>query len=52
MITFEVVLTQKIKKLVPAETAAKAVETATDEITTAAEPFVPTNWTVKEKAED
>jgi hypothetical protein len=50
MQTFEVTLTQKIKKILSAESASEAVRLAQDEVTTAAEPFIPTNWTVKEKA--
>lgn len=49
MTTFQVVLNQKVKKIVPAETAAQAVEQAMKEVAEEAQVFTPSTWTVKEK---
>jgi len=51
--TYEVVLTQKVKKIVStAITAADAVEIAMTEVEKDAQLFTPVQWTVKEKKDD
>ena len=47
--TYEVVLTQKQKRLLVADSAAEAVQQAMKEVADEAQPFTPATWTVKEK---
>jgi len=48
---YEVVLTQKIKLILPAASASDALQSAIQQVS-ANQPFTPTAWTVKEKEQE
>jgi hypothetical protein len=49
MAVFEVILTQKTKRIVSAENATDALAQAIADVVTENKPFTPVSWSVKEK---
>lgn len=49
---FEVTLTQKTKRILPAESATDALAQAIADVVTENKPFTPSSWSVKEKEQE
>lgn len=52
MIVYEVVLVQKVKRIIHATNATDALAQAIADVVTENKPFTPVTWSVKEKEQE